>query len=63
MGRLVINGEEVYELDEDCLKEKNQRPFSMHEACASRQKRLSKEIKSSSLSASAFKTRAGSNET
>ena len=22
MGRLVINGEEVYELDEDCLKEK-----------------------------------------
>lgn len=22
MGRLVINGEEVYELDEECLKEK-----------------------------------------
>ena len=22
MGRLVINGEEIYELDEQCLKEK-----------------------------------------
>lgn len=22
MGRLVINGEEVYELDEECLREK-----------------------------------------
>lgn len=25
MGRLVINGEEVYELDEECLKEKREK--------------------------------------
>ena len=25
MGRLVINGEEIYELDEQCLKEKNEK--------------------------------------
>lgn len=25
MGRLVINGEEIYELDEQCLREKNEK--------------------------------------
>lgn len=25
MGRLVINGEEIYELDEDCLREKQEK--------------------------------------
>ena len=25
MGRLVINGEEIYELDEDCMREKREK--------------------------------------
>lgn len=25
MGRLVINGEEIYELDEECLREKREK--------------------------------------
>lgn len=25
MGRLVINGDEIYELDEECLKEKRKK--------------------------------------
>ena len=25
MGRLIINGDEIYELDEECLKEKKEK--------------------------------------
>lgn len=31
MGRLVINGEEVYELDEECLREKNALRYGRYE--------------------------------
>lgn len=29
MGRLIINGEEIYELDEECLREKQKKDMEM----------------------------------
>ncbi len=39
MGRLVINGEEVYELDEECLKEKEMQKKQEKETEAKGQKK------------------------
>ncbi len=42
MGRLVINGDEVYELDEQCLKEKRQREKRQEKAAAPERKNIRK---------------------
>lgn len=34
MGRLVINGDEIYELDEECLKEKRKKESAARHSCA-----------------------------
>ena len=33
MGRLVINGDEIYELDEECLKEKRKKNTLKNASC------------------------------
>ena len=39
MGRLVINGEEIYELDEECLREKQAKERTKRQCYASEEKK------------------------
>lgn len=39
MGRLVINGEEIYELDEECLREKREKDRTKRRCYAAEEKK------------------------
>ncbi len=43
MGRLVINGDEIYELDEECLKEKRRKNTKENRCCISQERQTEKQ--------------------